>query len=117
VRPDIVISKAAITHAAFDGRTEVSLDDMKLASQLALSHRTRRGGLLEPPSPDDIDRAITKAAEVSRKRKTRKSPTEVPPENDDEEEKGTRLSGGTFGRQSTFGTWGKQEGKKKLRKK
>jgi Mg-chelatase subunit ChlI len=117
VRPDIVISKAAITHAAFDGRTEVNLDDMKLASQLALSHRTRRGGLLEPPSPDDIDRAITKAAEVSRKRKTRKSPTEVPPEDDDEEEKGTRLSGGTFGRQSTFGTWGKQEGKKKLRKK
>ncbi|TFF92601.1 AAA family ATPase, partial [Candidatus Thorarchaeota archaeon] len=54
VRPDIVISKSAITHAAFVGRMEVSLEDMKLASQLALSHRTRRGGLLEPPLPDDI---------------------------------------------------------------
>jgi Mg-chelatase subunit ChlI len=116
VRPDIVISKASITNAAFDGRMEVSLEDMKLASQLALSHRTRRGGLLEPPSPDDIDRAITKAAEISQKTKTRKSPTEVPPEEDDGA-KGTRLSGGAFGRQSRFATYGQQEGKKKLPRK
>ncbi|MFX1607078.1 MAG: ATP-binding protein, partial [Promethearchaeota archaeon] len=40
VRPDIIISKAAITNAALEGRTEVTLDDMKLASQLVLSHRT-----------------------------------------------------------------------------
>ena len=116
VRPDIVISKAALTNAAFEGRSEVSLEDMKLAAQLALSHRTRRGGLLEPPSPDDIDRAITKAAEVARRSKTRKSPTEVPSEKEDDET-GTRLSGGSFGRQSSFGTWGKQEGKKKLPRK
>lgn len=114
VRPDIVISKAAITHAAFDGRMEVTLEDMKLASQLALSHRTRRGGLLEPPLPDDIDRAITKAAEIAQRKKTRKSPTEVPPE-DDDGVKGTRLSGGSFGRQSRFAAYGEQEGKKKLR--
>ena len=64
VRPDILISKAAIANAALEGRKEVSLDDMKLAAQLTLSHRTRRGGLLEPSSSDEIDQAITKAVSV-----------------------------------------------------
>ena len=114
VRPDIIISKAAITNAALDGRTEVNLDDMKLASQLVLSHRTRRGGLLEPPSPDDVDEAITKAAEVAQKKERRKSPTEVPEE--DHDKSGPRVSGGRFSRGSKFATGGRQEGKKKLRK-
>lgn len=114
VRPDIVISKTAITHAALEGRNEVNLEDMKLASQLTLSHRTRRGGLLEPPSTDDVDRAITRAAEVTQKKDGRKSPTEVPKEPDDESgEKATRKSGGRFGRQQSFAQYGKQEGQKK----
>jgi magnesium chelatase subunit D len=116
VRPDIVISKTAITHAALKGRKEVNLEDMKLASQLTLSHRTRRGGLLEPPSSDDIDRAITKAVEVSQRKEKRKSPTEVPEEPEGAQEKGKRISGGRFGRQSSFAQYGKQEGKKKRRK-
>jgi hypothetical protein len=87
---------------------------MKLASQLVLSHRTRRGGLLEPPSPDDVDEAITKAAEVAQKKERRKSPTEVPEEDDDKS--GPRVSGGRFSRGSKFATGGRQEGKKKLRK-
>jgi magnesium chelatase subunit D len=115
VRPDIIISKTAITYAAFKGRNEVTLDDMKLAAQLTLSHRTRRGGLLEPPSSDDIDRAITKATEVSKKNDRRKSPTEVPKEEENASETGERRSGGTFGRQSSYATFGRQEGKKKLR--
>jgi magnesium chelatase subunit D len=114
VRPDIIISKTAITYAAFQGRTEVILEDMKLAAQLTLSHRTRRGGLLEPPSSDDIDRAITKAAEVSKKSDRRKSPTEVPKEEESTEEKGERRSDGSFGRQSSFAQFGRQDGKKKL---
>lgn len=116
VRPDIVISKTAITHAALDGRSEVNLEDMKLASQLTLSHRTRRGGLLEPPASDDIDRAITRAVEVTQKKSRRKSPTEVPAEADEPGEKGERKSGGRFGRQSSYAEYGKQEGKKKRRK-
>jgi magnesium chelatase subunit D len=113
VRPDIVISKTAITHAALEGRKEVGLEDMKLASQLTLSHRTRRGGLLEPPSSDDIDRAISRAVEVTKKKEKRKSPTEVPAEEEKEGEKGKRLSGGRFGRGQRFGQYGRQEGKKK----
>jgi magnesium chelatase subunit D len=117
VRPDIVISKTALTHAAFQGRTQVTLEDMKLASQLALSHRTRRGGLLEPPSSEDIDRAITKAIEVSKKNDRRKSPTEVPSDDEESSEKGERRSGGRFGRQSNFAQYGRQEGKKKAQRK
>ena len=116
VRPDIIISKAAITNAALEGRTEVTLDDMKIASQLVLSHRTRRGGLLEPPSSDDIDQAISRAAEVAQRTERRKSPTEVPEDEDDDKE-GPRASGGRFGRGSKFATGGRQEGKKKLSKK
>jgi magnesium chelatase subunit D len=112
VRPDIIISKAAITNAALEGRTEVTLDDMKLASQLVLSHRTRRGGLLEPPSPDDVDNAITKAAEVAQRTERRKSPTEVP-EDEEDDKKGPRASGGRFGRGDKFASGGRQEGKKK----
>ena len=113
VRPDIVISKTAITHAALENRNEVSLDDMKLASQLTLSHRTRRGGLLEPPSSDDIDRAITRAFEVTKKKDQRKSPTEVPAEPEQSGDKEKRKSGGRFGRQKSFAKFGRQEGKKK----
>jgi Mg-chelatase subunit ChlI len=111
VRPDIIISKTAITNAAFEGRREVSLEDMKLAAQLALSHRTRRGGLLEPPSADDIDRAIVKADEVARKDDRRNSPTESPPSPEKRTEKRSR---GVFGRQSKTAETGMADVKKKL---
>jgi magnesium chelatase subunit D len=54
LRPDIVISKAATTLTAFEGRTEVSLEDVMVASEFALSHRTRQGGFLEPATPEEI---------------------------------------------------------------
>jgi magnesium chelatase subunit D len=111
VRPDIIISKAAIANAAYEGRTEVALEDMKLAAQLTLSHRTRRGGLLEPPSSNDIDTAIAKAAEMTKKIAKQASPTEVPPSKEDTSSK--RKSGGRFGRGDRFATGGRQEGQKK----
>ncbi len=61
VRPDIVISKAASTLAAFEGREQVSLEDILVASELALSHRTREGGFLEPATPDEIRGALLTA--------------------------------------------------------
>jgi Mg-chelatase subunit ChlI len=113
VRPDIVISKAAITHTAFEGHTEVTLEDMKLAAQLALSHRTRRGGLLEPPSAGDIDDAIVKALSVAQKQDRRKSPTESAAESSDTS--GPRYSGGKFGRQDQILESYEEDAKKKLR--
>lgn len=54
LRPDIVIAKAASTLAAFENRKEVTLDDVLVAAELALSHRTREGGFLEPATPQEI---------------------------------------------------------------
>jgi Mg-chelatase subunit ChlI/Mg-chelatase subunit ChlD len=61
VRPDIVISKAAITLAAFENRTQVTVNDVLAASELALSHRTREGGFLEPATPDVIRKSLMDA--------------------------------------------------------
>ncbi len=58
MRPDIVISKAACTLAAFEDRTRVTLNDVLAASELALSHRTRQGGFLEPATQDEIKKTF-----------------------------------------------------------
>ncbi len=64
LRPDIVISKAAITLAAFQNRKEVSLDDVLVASELALSHRTREGGFLESATPQEITETLLNVAKA-----------------------------------------------------
>ena len=50
-RAEIVINRAAKTTAAFDGRKEVTLEDIKEAMELALPHRMRRKPF-EPPQLD-----------------------------------------------------------------
>lgn len=65
MRPDIVISKAACTLAAFENRTTVTLNDVLVASELALSHRTREGGFVEPATPEEITKVfLAKAKEL-----------------------------------------------------
>lgn len=64
LRPDIVISKVGITLAAFQGRKEVSLEDVLVASELALSHRTRQGGFLEPATPQEIREMLLSVAKA-----------------------------------------------------
>lgn len=59
LRPDIVIAKAAAALAAFENRTEVTLNDVLVAAELALSHRTREGGFLEPATPQEIRESFT----------------------------------------------------------
>lgn len=59
-RPDIVIVKAGLTLAALEGRTAVSAEDLMLAAELALCHRTRDGGLLEPPERHEILASFSK---------------------------------------------------------
>jgi magnesium chelatase subunit D len=73
MRADIVTARAAAAHAAWNGRTGVSREDIRAAARLALPHRRRRNpfdapgideNLLdqilgddepEPPTPDGID--------------------------------------------------------------
>ncbi|MET0931312.1 MAG: ATP-binding protein, partial [Aeromicrobium sp.] len=73
MRADIVTARAASAHAAWNGRTGVSREDIRAAARLALPHRRRRNpfdapgideDLLdqilgddepEPPTPDEFD--------------------------------------------------------------
>ena len=62
LRADIVTARAAIAHAAWQGRTEVTTDDVREAARLALPHRRRRNpfdapGLDEQQLQDALDDA------------------------------------------------------------
>lgn len=59
LRPDIIIAKAAATLAAFEGRTEANANDVFVAADLALSHRTREGGFIEPATSQEIREAFS----------------------------------------------------------
>ena len=53
-RPDIVTMKAARAHAAYRHRLEVTPEDVQVAMELTLTHRTRHSGLEQPPSIQEI---------------------------------------------------------------
>jgi Mg-chelatase subunit ChlI len=53
-RPDIVIMKTARAVAALAGQPRITTEGLAIAAEAALGHRTRDGGLLEPPSRDEI---------------------------------------------------------------
>jgi magnesium chelatase subunit D len=62
LRADIVTARAAIAHAAWEGRTEVTEDDVRVAARLALPHRRRRNPFDAPGLDDDtLDRALDDA--------------------------------------------------------
>ncbi|AIY18055.1 VWA domain-containing protein [Pimelobacter simplex] len=42
LRADIVTARTAVAHAAWSGRAQVTLDDIRVAARLALPHRRRR---------------------------------------------------------------------------
>jgi Mg-chelatase subunit ChlI len=72
-RPDIVIVKTAVTLAALAGRNEVRTDDIVLASELSLVHRTRDGGLLEPPTADEIREVLNRQRGLSKSTSSEKT--------------------------------------------
>jgi len=77
MRPDIVISKAACTLAAFEDRNKVTLNDILVASELALSHRTREGGFLEPATTEVISKTfMARVKEVKYLEETKPSETQ-----------------------------------------
>lgn len=71
VRPDIIITKAAMAFAALDGRSEVTIEDVEVVAQLALSHRTRQRGILEPPTRQTISTTLTQARKKVKTEKPR----------------------------------------------
>lgn len=53
-RPDIIITKTAMTISALRERKETQFDDILDAALMTLCHRTRDSGLLEPPSSEEV---------------------------------------------------------------
>jgi Mg-chelatase subunit ChlI/Mg-chelatase subunit ChlD len=82
MRPDIVISKAASTLAAFEGRPKVTLNDVLVASELALAHRTREGGFLEPATSVEIKETFLAKAKEVRYMEKEETQTETPKSKD-----------------------------------
>jgi magnesium chelatase subunit D len=78
MRGDLVTARTAIALAAWDGRTEVTGDDVRTAARLALPHRRRRDPFDSPGIDDEtLEQALQEAAD--------ESPEEPPdgPGNDD----------------------------------
>lgn len=53
MRADLVIARTACAHAAWENRTDVTDDDIRVAAELALPHRRRRNPFDEPGIDSD----------------------------------------------------------------
>lgn len=54
LRADIVTARTAVAHAAWRGRSAVTLDDIRVAARLALPHRRRRKPFDAPGLDEDV---------------------------------------------------------------
>ncbi|MFP5070388.1 VWA domain-containing protein [Pseudonocardia nantongensis] len=64
MRADLVITRAAAAHAAWQGRDAVTEDDVRVAARLALPHRRRRDPFDEPGLDEqELEQALRDAAE------------------------------------------------------
>ena len=54
MRADIVTARAAVAHAAWEGRTDVTRADVRAAARLALPHRRRRNPFDAPGIDEDM---------------------------------------------------------------
>jgi magnesium chelatase subunit D len=62
LRADLVTARAAIAHAAWCGRDEVTEDDVRVAARLALPHRRRRNPFDAPGLDDEtLEQALSDA--------------------------------------------------------
>jgi magnesium chelatase subunit I len=58
VRSDIVLTRASRAKAAYEGRDSITVQDIQECAYLTLLHRTREGGLREPPSKLEINQTF-----------------------------------------------------------
>lgn len=59
LRADIVMARTAVANAAWEGRTSVTTDDLRVAARLALPHRRRRNPFDAPGLDEDqLDDAL-----------------------------------------------------------
>ncbi|HOT02896.1 MAG TPA: putative cobaltochelatase [Methanolinea sp.] len=82
-RAEIAVARAARTIAVLDGRTEVTLDDVREAMELALPHRMRRKPFEEPKlDPDRLDSAMKNAEQQNRQEKEPPANDPLPPDDE-----------------------------------
>ena len=103
LRADIVMYKTASTIAAYDGRTEVDIEDVREAAQMALLHRQRRQPFQQPHLvTEQLDNMLEEYQNQSRSREPndnssssqdRNEEESDPSELGDEEEQETTDSG------------------------
>ena len=91
LRADLVTARAAIAHAAWSGRDEVTEDDVRVAARLALPHRRRRNPFDAPGLDDDT---LEQALEDSR---PDPGPDDDPPPPQGPDDGGTPPDGGGDG--------------------
>lgn len=58
LRPDIIITKASLTLASFQGKKKVEREHLLKAAYLTLGHRTRKGGFEQPATKEEIKKAF-----------------------------------------------------------
>jgi magnesium chelatase subunit D len=85
LRADLVTARAAIAHAAWSGRDEVTEDDVRVAARLALPHRRRRNPFDAPGLDEET---LEQALSDSR-------PEDDGPEDDGPEDDGGGPDGGS----------------------
>jgi magnesium chelatase subunit D len=62
LRADLVTARAAVALAAWEGRTEVTAEDVRVAARLALPHRRRRDAFDAPGMDEDrLEQALAEA--------------------------------------------------------
>ena len=86
LRADVVTTRAAAAHAAWEGRTQVTLADIRAAALLSLPHRRRRNPFDAPGLDEDLlDRVLGEEEP-----EPDPDPTPDPPHGpDDDDEQGT----------------------------
>ena len=84
MRGDIVMYKTASTIAAYEGRTDVTTEDVRQAAQLALLHRQRRQPFQQPQMvTEQLDSMIDELQHQPRQREPSDSDSNSCPDQDD----------------------------------
>ncbi|MFL6076193.1 MAG: putative cobaltochelatase [Mycobacteriales bacterium] len=88
LRADLVTARAAVAHAAWAGRTEVTEEDVRVAARLALPHRSRRDPFDTPGFDSErLERTLSESSAESPESpelpESPESPGPPPPDDDD----------------------------------
>ncbi len=73
-RPEIIITRTALTLAAYHNHRTVERNDLLSACKLALAHRTRDGGFEPPATFEEIESSLKKSLEKQARQKKRANP-------------------------------------------